>query len=305
VRQRASERFAAASDAELCFYLVNAERYPAVRPYARELATAVLAGVAQLLEGDPVLGAVSAPPYSERGVAEMVAETHARNVAQRRRGERDPWADLHAARAPIEDILDGFWLQGFADVTRIHLEEYGWLFRIYASEMGDGQLGWNHNAIARSGMVREVGAAAALALTDPRLYDAFSIRLPTLALLAMSVNTQHFLPEILGVNLALEATGVGGWYQTMWKRAQREGDRWQALYFRLHNSIDNYASGHTSWSIAAVQAFMTRVREAAPQAVEEQWRRIWRLWRLREIEMHGSDAERAALASAFERAPGR
>ena len=43
----------------------------------------------------------------------------------------------------IAIAFDGVWLQGFADVHRSDREEYGWLFRIYASEQGDGSMDWN------------------------------------------------------------------------------------------------------------------------------------------------------------------
>ncbi|HTV23274.1 MAG TPA: hypothetical protein VMG12_31515, partial [Polyangiaceae bacterium] len=68
---------------------------------------------------------------------------------------------------------------------------------------------------------------------------------------------------------------------------------------RLHNSIDNYADGHTKWSLAAVQAFLRRVKSGTPEAVERQWVRVWRLWRCQDILTHGTDAERAALAEHF------
>jgi hypothetical protein len=114
------------------------------------------------------------------------------------------------------------------------------------------------------------------------------------------MNTQHFLPEILGLNLAIEATGVGGMYLDQWKNAEKNGAPWKALAHRLHNSIDNHADGHTKWSLAAVQAFMRRVQEVAPADVESQWRRIWRPWRCQDILTHGTEAERAALAELLD-----
>ena len=111
----------------------------------------------------------------------------------------------------------------------------------------------------------------------------------------MGLNTRRFLPEMLGLNLAIEATGVGGIYLTWSHNAERRGNQWQALYFRLHNSIDNYASGHTKWSLAAVQAFLARTRDAAPAAVDAHWRRTWRIWRFFEIREHGTDLQKQIL----------
>jgi hypothetical protein len=101
--------------------------------------------------------------------------------------------------------------------------------------------------------------------------------------------------------LGIEATGVGGGFLDAWKKTLDEnGNKWDVLTYRLHNSIDNYVTGHTKWSLAAVQSFMARVRDSAPAAVEAQWQRIWRLWRVQEIFEHGADEELQALSDALE-----
>ena len=109
-------------------------------------------------------------------------------------------------------MFDGYWLQGFANVQRIHLEEYGWLFRTYAAELGDGILLWNHNVIARNRVHYDENFPVKYPATDRRLYDDFRTSVVGLALMACSLKTQRFLPEILAINLAVEATGVGGYY---------------------------------------------------------------------------------------------
>ncbi|MET0413396.1 MAG: hypothetical protein ABW217_18960, partial [Polyangiaceae bacterium] len=126
--------------------------------------------------------------------------------------------------------------------------------------------------------------------------ELFDVVIGSVAKLGIALNTRHFMPEILGMNLAIEASGVGGEYLERWKRAEAGGRQWEALAARLHNSIDNYADGHTKWSLSAVQAFMRRVKDGAPALMEEQWRRIWRLWRLQDILTHGTEVEQAALA---------
>ena len=167
------------------------------------------------------------------------------------------------------------------------------MFRIYASEHGDGELEWNHDLIFRRALT-ELGPDVMLPKTDRALYDLFAIGVGSVATLAVSLNTQRFLPEILGLNLGIEATGVGGEYLDSWKAAAAEGpgSYYKALAARLHNSIDNYADGHTKWSLAAVQAFMRRVKEAAPSQLDTQWRRIWRLWRCQDIFTHGTELEK-------------
>jgi hypothetical protein len=252
-----------------------------------------LKALSAALDSDPRLNAIDHPPYSERLLAELVADNHAKNIQSRKAGGEVFYVD---GKPSIELLFDGCWLQGFAHVQRIHLEEYGWLFRIYASELGDGILSWNHNVIARNRLRHEENFPVEHPATDRRLYDDLHTPITALVLMACSLNTQHFLPEVLAINLAIESTGVGGFYIASWKKAARNNKPWTALYFRLHNSIDNYASGHTKWSVAAVQAFMARVGYAAPEAMDQQWRRIWRFWRFQDIRQHGTKAEREALA---------
>jgi len=93
---------------------------------------------------------------------------------------------------------------------------------------------------------------------------------------------------------------VGGSYLDSWKfNTGPHGNPWVLLNNRLHNSIDNYATGHTRWSVAAIQAYMSRVQEFAPEAVAEQWQRVWRVWRMQEIaSAKGTDEEREALNAA-------
>jgi hypothetical protein len=319
LRDHAVEEYSPLPPGELLYRLLNADRYPPVRIFGRMLAARALDTLAAALE-DPRLESADAPPYSERLIAEMVAENHARNVRLRAEGPSpcarsaaagDPGDDRDRAAALIHTSataegahtwlpgapLDGCWLGGFVDVHRIAFEEYGWLFRIYAGELGDGHLEWNHNYILRR-MHIENGmppADALLSLRDRRLYDVVQVTVAEIIMIAMSLNTRFFLPETLGMNLFIEAKGVGGYYLTTEEAAEQAGKTWTALSMRLHNAIDNYASGHTQWSVAAIQAFMARVQDAGPRARAEQWHRIWRLWRFNELRDYGTKEQQRVL----------
>lgn len=298
----AQSRFGALSLGELYYHCANADRYPAVHLFGKLFASGVFAQLQQVFAADPRLNSQAPPRYSERCVAELVAAQYEKNVRSRDARAAQPAVDVDAeasGAAAITQVFDGVWLQGFADVSRASREEYGWLFRIYASEHGDGEFAWNHCQIFRRAFA-ELGPDVMLPKTDPRLYRLFDVGLAPLTTLAVSLNTAHFLPEILGLNLAIEATGVAGMYLDQLGWAHKKRLRWRALAWRLHNSIDNHIDGHTKWSQAAVQAFMRRVKESAPAQVETQWQRIWRLWRLQDILTHGTESERAALAEYLE-----
>jgi len=298
----ALQRYGALSRQALYYHCANADRYPAVHLFSKVLASAVFAQLSQVFASDARLNSQVPPRYSERCVAELVAAQYEKNVRSRAERAAQPEHDVDAeasGAAAITQVFDGVWLQGFADVSRAGREEYGWLFRIYASEHGDGDFAWNHCQIFRRAF-EDLGPDVMLPKTEARLYRLFEVGIAPLTTVAVSLNTPYFLPEILGLNLAIEATGVGGMYLDQLRWARRKRLRWRALAWRLHNSIDNHIDGHTKWSQAAVQAFMRRVKEYAPAQVEAQWQRIWRLWRLQDILTHGTASERSALSEYFE-----
>lgn len=300
--EHGERRFAHLPPHELLYFLVNADRYPAARLYARRYAESILRRLDEVLATQLCESGAAAPAYSEAAVAARVAQHHDQNLRWR---EQEPealeahWQKMHKAE-PMLLPLDGCWLQGFVDVCQALREEYGWLFRIYASEQGDGNIDWNHNRIYRLCFAPEDPRHQA-AITSMELFAAYREQFLGGVLLrtALSLHTRHFLPELLGLNLANEASGVGGTYLYFAQRFAAAGSPYRALDFSLHNCIDNYASGHTKWSLSAVQAFMSRVQEAAPAAVEAQWQRIWRFLRLGQVFDHGTEAERRILAGLW------
>jgi hypothetical protein len=294
----AFDAYAPLSFAQLYHRFANSDCYPSITLFGKAFVHGVLAKLAAAFDGDPRLNSQLPPRYSERTIAEIVAAQHDKNVRSRKPAHEELLGPGDSEDGPAEyigAIFDGCWLQGFADVRRADFEEYGWLFRIYASEHGDGDMEWNHSRIFRREFA-PLGPDVMLPKTDPRLYELFEVGVGSVAKLAIALNTRHFMPEILGMNLGIEASGVGGTYLERWKRAEGKGLKWEALAARLHNSIDNYADGHTKWSLSAVQAFMRRVKDAAPSETGALWHRIWRLWRLQDILSHGSESEQAALA---------
>lgn len=297
-----ASRFSGMPPHELLFHFANADRYPAVRPYARQYAESVLDRIDAVLFSHPCFAAERAPAYSEEALAELVARHHEKNLGWRHQAPEAlevEWQKMRTTE-PMLLPLDGCWLQGFVDVYRSGLEEYGWLFRIYASEQGDGNIDWNHNRIYRLCFAPE-DIKARGQTTAKELFAAYREHFlgGVLLKLAMSLHTSFFLPELLGLNLANEASGVGGTYLYFAQRFGETAEPYRALDFSLHNCIDNYASGHTKWSLSAVQAFMARVLAVSPAAAQGQWQRIWRFLRLGQVFDHGTDSEKRALAGLW------
>jgi hypothetical protein len=96
---------------------------------------------------------------------------------------------------------------------------------------------------------------------------------PTLWL-SISCFPRHFLPEILGLNLAVELAGVGGPYMEARDTLRRFG--YPTLFVDVHNAADNVSVGHAAWAVAAITRYMDDVAEReGPHNLDPTWHRVW------------------------------
>ncbi|MFL6647901.1 MAG: iron-containing redox enzyme family protein, partial [Sulfurifustaceae bacterium] len=93
-------------------------------------------------------------------------------------------------------------------------------------------------------------------------------------LLALNrVHARRF-PELLGVTLAIEMSGLDGFYEQMIANLEKYGHT--SAIWRLHVSIDNYSSGHSRQSLDAIIHYMQEIRRTHDDAVVELvWNRVW------------------------------
>jgi hypothetical protein len=84
----------------------------------------------------------------------------------------------------------------------------------------------------------------------------------------------EFLPELLGLNLAIEMAGVGETYRMATRLLRRHGI--DPYFFQLHETIDNAASGHTAWSTEGIGIHLELAAQQGEEAVARAWQRVWR-----------------------------
>ena len=92
-------------------------------------------------------------------------------------------------------------------------------------------------------------------------------------LLAISHFPKTFLPEIIGLNLAIELGGLGAVYQ----RLVDELEFWKidSQIIRLHISIDNLASGHSAIATEVIMLYLDGVlSQHGEEAMQDHWKRI-------------------------------
>jgi hypothetical protein len=94
-------------------------------------------------------------------------------------------------------------------------------------------------------------------------------------MLSLSSFPVEFLAELLGLNMAIELSGLGKGY----KRLVDEWMYWgiDPTIANIHLSIDNYASGHTFLAKKAIQLYLDEVLKSTGDSaiLDIHWRRIY------------------------------
>lgn len=250
---------------------------PAVHRYARAYVRGWLARAAY---GVDRTGVPLPARWPREGLHEWLVEQHDRHARAFQDGtdaplpSREALIDSTVQLAPLT-LIDGSWLQGFTD-GELATSEIGFsLFDTFWDELGNGEPRLNHPLLYRE-VLAEMGATPPP--TDsvdfarwPRFRDA-SFELPVYWLAIGRFPRTH-LPEVLGLNLAMELSGVGGSYRRA--RIALKNYGYNTRFVDIHNTIDNIASGHSAWAAKAIDVFMSSLSDSADTSDRDQmWRRV-------------------------------
>lgn len=169
---------------------------------------------------------------------------------------------------------DGAWLRRISDAGPGD-DVRALLFEVWSDEIGNGNPGLNHatlyTSLLQSLGVNLHGVTTRAYADNPDIAEAWYVN-PVFQL-AISLNTERFFPELLGMTLYLEwevlslATGIMRFdYLGM-----------DSQFYRMHVGIDNSTNGHGAKARDAIQIHLDKVRrEGGEGAVQEIWARIWR-----------------------------
>lgn len=256
--------------------LLSRRESPELRRYAHAYVTRWLARSRYRLGG--VTGLPPERWDREVGLREWLSAAHERRATA---GGASP-ASLPSREALVESTLqlaplimiDGGWLQGFTDHRYAASPHGHLLFRTYWDELGNGDRTLNHPRIYRE-LLSEMGVE--LPPTDSPEFSAFdrfrdeSFDTPVYWL-CVSRFPRTFLPEILGLNLAMELSGVGSGYRSAAAALRHHG--YSTQFVDLHNTIDNVATGHSAWAVDAIDSYLTDLPLPGPHQEQEVWDRI-------------------------------
>lgn len=174
------------------------------------------------------------------------------------------------ALAPLT-MIDGAWLTGFSHPTLASTPSGFALFETYFDELGNGIQEINHPVIYRD-LLRtihgELPATADDGYAQAACFDDGDFELPVFWL-SIGRFPLTYQAEILGLNLAMELSGVGGGYLRVQRALKAHG--FPTLFVELHNTIDNIATGHSAWAAASIDAFVSALPEGART---QAWERV-------------------------------
>ncbi len=267
-------RFDGVSNRRLYYYLINAERYPERFPRAE-------ANLKRLLAICRMVGRPPFKSYSHAALEQYLQTVYRREMEAYRPLTGKPKISRAAYRWGFEQVaptvlVDGVWLQHCRWLQFRYPEISAILSGIYADELGNGNLEQSHPAVFRRLLRQldlELPAIDRKAFSEYRGFVDSAFDLPVF-MLTLARFPQRYLPELLGLNMAIELSGLGKTYLRM----VDELEHWHidSTIARLHVTIDNFADGHSAKAMRAIQYYMDEVLAAhGERAMQEHWRRIY------------------------------
>ena len=208
--------------------------------------------------------------------AQLASANYRAYLAQRKAGgpRRYFSSRAHAlyflrAVAPTK-LVDGAWLHGV--LTHWQNPRFANLITTYAEELGEGRADKNHVLVYRKLLERH-------GLNPlPDLPDGFYMQ--GVLQLALGLNADEFLPEIIGFNLGYEQLPLH-LLITAYELNELGIDPY---YFTLHITIDNADNGHAQRAVQAVLDSLPQLGDSA-----DFWRRVGQGCRLSNAGMGTTD----------------
>ncbi|MGV8920568.1 MAG: iron-containing redox enzyme family protein [Pseudomonas sp.] len=263
----------------LYFKLLNSERYPDARNDAGEFAATWLARSAVGLQRDEQ--AIAFTDYShqqlrswfeERARQQSSTYVGPEQVIEKTREE----VIAEAIQLCPMILVDGAWLQKWGNAGLVDTRLGTLLFKIFSDELGNGDPQLNHPNIYRQLMAQMEVDLPEFRSREFSQWHGFTdeaFEVPAFWL-ALSQFPRRYLPETLGLNLAMELSGVGGGYRTAHDELRHYG--FSTLFVDLHNTIDNASTGHSALALEAIEQYMDEVLQSGDSArIAERWQRIW------------------------------
>ncbi|NGO77802.1 iron-containing redox enzyme family protein [Streptomyces sp. YC504] len=257
--------------------LLNRTDTPAVRAYAREY---VHGWLGRSRHGIDDSSMALPEQWTPQGLRPWLVDMHDQHSeafeqgAEQELPSRDELIDSTVQLAPLT-LIDGAWIKGFTDYEHASSEIGHSLFDTYWDELGNGQADLNHPLIYREVLIEMGFDLPPTASRAFAAYDGFrdgSFELPVYWL-SIGRFPQTFMPEVLGLNLAMELSGVGGTYRRARLALKKYG--FSTRFVDIHNTVDNVATGHSAWAADAIDTYLSSITASqGAGALDAAWQRV-------------------------------
>ena len=268
---------------EWFYALLHVEFYPEILPFAKNFAEFWLDLSGKNIETGSM--AIPHSHYDSLKFTQWVIDRHRKQV--------DEYVPLKGAPEQTRDELitqtlqycpvayiDGAWIQKVNQLPYLQDEIGMLLYHTYIDEIGNGDISHNHPNVYReliNDMSIKLPTFGSIAYCNWTGFNDDAFLVPVFWL-AISQYTHCFFPEILGLNLAMELSGIGGGYMKTADALRYYG--YKNTFLKLHNTIDNISSGHTAWALDVIDLYMNKIQEyGGSDIVQQSWKRVWRGFR--------------------------
>jgi len=275
VASQSAKKYKHLNNRELYYYLINADLFPDVLPAAKHKAN-------KLLKLTRLFSRLPFKNYSHEQFDAYIENLYQHEIKAYQPLQGKPKFSRAAYVWGIEQIapmilIDGCWIQNSLMLQNVNPEICDILFSIYCDEIGNGRLEQNHPYIFQqllNSLSIQLPPVHSKDFVNHSKFIDSAFDLPVY-MLSLSSSPAEFLPELLGLNMAIELSGLGKSYMKL-------VDDWNywgidSSIANIHISIDNYASGHTFLAKKAIQLYMDEImqRTGNRSILDKHWQRIY------------------------------
>jgi L-Lysine epsilon oxidase N-terminal/L-lysine epsilon oxidase C-terminal domain/Iron-containing redox enzyme len=265
------------------YYLMNIEEYQDFIPQAKRVAVRILDAAQKLIDETGIFDPShpeSPIEYSRESFAakldeiyELLRSQAATALGWRTSRTRDELMRRILDTAPFNQT-DGAWLRYIANAGPTD-KVRSLLFEVWSDEIGNGDPALHHGnlfTVLLSSLGMHLPPIASRAYVDNLDLDE-STFIGAVFQLCISLHSEAFFPELLGMTLFLE-------WEVLSLVAGVKGREYLGIdphFWKMHVGIDNATNGHGAKARAAVELYMDHVfKEGGADAMQAEWRRIWR-----------------------------
>lgn len=272
---QSTKKYDRLNNRELYYYLINADLFNDVLPVAKHKAN-------KLIKLTRFFSRLPFKHYTHEQFDTYIENLYHHEIKAYTPLQGKPKFSKAAYIWGIEQIapmilIDGCWIQNSLMLQNINPEICDILFSIYCDEIGNGKLERNHPYIFQQ-------LLDSLSIQLPPIHSKDFVKHPDFIdsafdlpvyMLSLSCSPAYFLPELLGLNMAIELSGLGNSYMSL-------VDDWNywginSEIANIHITIDNYVSGHTFLAKKAIQLYMDDIMQTTSDRsiLDQHWQRIY------------------------------